>query len=65
MSQEQITRVVQTIIFILAVLKINITGISNEEISTAVYGGLFLATTIYGWVRRWKKGDITFEGIRK
>lgn len=63
-STEQAARVVQLIGFVLSLFGKKL-GIENEELSQLVGAGIFIASTIYGWYRRYKKGDLTLFGARK
>lgn len=70
-SKEQLARIVSALFIILGFLQIN-TGTDAEGLTNAidaliVNGVLIIsfAVDLYGYVRRFKKGDVTVVGRKK
>lgn len=63
-STEQAARIVQTLSFLLAFFGKTL-PVEAEQLTLVIAGILFAGSTIYGWVRRYRKGDLKLSGVRK
>ena len=62
-STEQAAKIVQTISFVLAIFHKSL-PVEEQSLAAVIGGIIFVGATLYGWFRRWKRGDIKFSGIR-
>lgn len=63
-STEQAARIVQVIGFGLGLFGVQL-GVGSEELSAVLGAGIFVVSTVYGWVKRYQRGDLKLFGGRK
>lgn len=62
-STEQAARIVQIVAFVLGAFHKSL-GIDNDTLANVIGALLFAGATIYGWIRRWQRGDLKLFGAR-
>ena len=63
-STEQAAKIAQIIGFVLTLFKVDV-GLDVEGLTQFIGAIIFVGATIYGWYKRFKRGDVTVGGFRK
>lgn len=63
-STEQAAKIIQMLSFVLSLFNVNV-GIGNEEMTQVLAALLFAGATLYGWYKRYERGDLLISGVRK